>query len=86
MATWISICVCVCFLSDHPNRVVGENTQVVPRMNSKALSVSRSGRAELHMHTPRETHAWSRVEIRNENGVSKNKKKGGNLRGRKGTE
>lgn len=62
----------VCFLSDHPNRVVGEDTQVVPGMNSKALSVSRAGRAELH--TPKQTHtlmhgrelrAWGWARIKN---------------------
>lgn len=53
--TWISLSVCPYISTawaarlDHPNRAVRQDTQVVPTMNSTALSVSRA-KMELHMH------------------------------------
>lgn len=41
---WASLCVCV----GHPNRAVRQDTQVVPQMNSTAVSVSRAVRTEPH--------------------------------------
>lgn len=93
------MCVCVyprflCFLwtgrPDHPNRVVGQDTQVVQRMNSTALSVSRAGKTLPHMHTDRHTtHALPRLEIRQKRemgGGSIKHQKGRNLIGKERTE
>lgn len=54
----------VCFLRagrpDHPNRVVGQDAQVVPRMNSPALSVSIAGKTEACRYITR----IARLQIR----------------------
>ena len=59
----------MCFLRtgrpDHPNRAVGQDTQVVSKVNSTALSVSRAQKMEFHTHT--DVHTCT-VKIRNKTG------------------